>query len=215
RHPGHNVNRQSLLSGLNVITDQHLMPRDRFVEMVDAAVRNGAKIVQLREKHTPPEEIARLGQSLLSVTRRYGALLLINDDPEIAHAIGADGVHVGREDATVPEARVLLGPDAIIGVTCYGQIERAVAAVQEGADYVAFGTPFPSPTKGTQGKTPLTIYREVKQHVSVPVFAIGGINAGNAQQIRDAGADAISVVSGVFGAPDVGAAAKFLATMFT
>ncbi len=191
------------------------MPRDRFVEMVDAAVRNGAKIVQLREKHTPPEEIARLGQSLLSVTRRYGALLLINDDPEIAHAIGADGVHVGREDATVPEARVLLGPDAIIGVTCYGQIERAVAAVQEGADYVAFGTPFPSPTKGTQGKTPLTIYREVKQHVSVPVFAIGGINAGNAQQIRDAGADAISVVSGVFGAPDVGAAAKFLATMFT
>ncbi|WP_089717811.1 thiamine phosphate synthase [Candidatus Entotheonella palauensis] len=209
------MNRQSLLSGLNVITDQHLMPRDRFVDMVEVAVRNGAKIVQLREKHTPPEDIAQLGQSLLRVTRRYGALLLINDHPEIAHAIGADGVHVGREDATVPEARALLGPDAIIGVTCYGQIERAVEAEQEGADYVAFGTPFPSPTKGTQGKTPLTIYRDVKQHVAIPVFAIGGIHVGNAQQVRDAGADAISVVSGVFGAPDVGAAAKFLAAMFT
>ncbi len=208
------MNRQLQLRGLNVITDQYLMPRDRFVAMVEAAVQNGANIVQLREKHTPPEEVAQLGQALLPVTRRYGALLLINDDPEVAHAIGADGVHVGREDATVPEARALLGPDAIIGVTCYGQIERAVSAVEEGADYVAFGTPFHSPTKGTQGKTPLTMYRDVKRHVAVPVFAIGGINVGNAQQIRDAGADAISVISGVFGAPDVGAAAKTLADLF-
>lgn len=209
------MNQQSPLGGLNVITDQHLMPRDRFVDMVEAAVRHGARIVQLREKQTPPEDMIRLGRSLLTITHRYGALLLINDDPEIARAIGADGVHVGREDATVPEARALLGPDAIIGVTCYGQIERAVTAVQEGADYVAFGTPFPSPTKGTQGRTPLTIYRDVKQHVSVPVFAIGGINIDNAQQVRDAGADAISVVSGVFGAPDVGAAAKALAEIFS
>jgi thiamine-phosphate pyrophosphorylase len=208
------VKQRSALGGLNVITDQHLMPRDRFVDMVEAAVRCGAKIVQLREKHMPPEEIAQLGRSLLTVTRRYGALFLINDDPKIAHAIGADGVHVGREDATVAQARALLGPDAIIGVTCYGEIERAIAAVQASADYVAFGTPFPSPTKGTQGRTPLTIYREVKQHVSVPVFAIGGINIHNAQQVRDAGADAISVISGVFGAPDVGAAAKALADLF-
>ena len=190
------------------------MPRERFVDMVEAALRGGAKIVQLREKHTPPEEVAQLGAALLSVTRRYGALLLINDDPQVARDIGADGVHVGREDATVAEARALLGPDAVIGVTCYGQIERAVAAVEASADYVAFGTPFPSPTKGTQGRTPLTMYQEVKRHVSVPVFAIGGINVDNAQQVRDAGADAISVVSGVFGAPDVEAASRTLSAMF-
>jgi thiamine-phosphate pyrophosphorylase len=208
------VNQQLPWAGLNVITDQHLMPRERFVDMVEAALRGGAKIVQLREKRTPPEEVARLGEALLSVTRRYGALLLINDDPQVARDIGADGVHVGREDATVAEARALLGPDAIIGVTCYGQIERAVAAVEASADYVAFGTPFPSPTKGTQGRTPLTMYQEVKRHVSVPVFAIGGINVDNAQQVRDAGADAFSVVSGVFGAPDVEAAARTLSAMF-
>ncbi len=208
------MNRRSKLRGLNVITDQHLMPRDRFVEMVEAAVRNGATVVQLREKHTPTEEVAKLGQSLLAVTRRYGALLLINDFPEVAHAIGADGVHVGREDAAVAEARALLGPEAIIGVTCYGEIENAVAGERAGADYVAFGTSFHSPTKNTQGRTPLTIYREAKQHVSVSVFAIGGITVDNAQQIRDAGADAISVVSGVFGASDVGAAAKTLADLF-
>ena len=199
------MNRQLPLGGLNVITDQHLMPRDRFVDMVEAAVRNGAKIVQLREKYTPPEDIARLGQALLTVTRRYGALLLINDDPEIARAIGADGVHVGREDATVPEARALLGPDAIIGVTCYGQIERAVTAVQEGADYVAFGTPFPSPTKGTQGRTPLTIYRDVKRHVSVPVFAIGGITPGNVGQL---GARHVAVSAALLNAPDPARAFK-------
>ena len=208
------MDRRMQLAGLNVITDQHLMPRERFVDMVEAALRGGAKIVQLREKHTPPDAVAQLGQALLRVTRHYGALLLINDNPQIAHAIGADGVHVGREDATVAEARALLGPDAIIGVTCYGEIARAVAAVQDSADYVAFGTPFPSPTKGTQGRTPLTTYREVKQHVSVPVFAIGGINVNKAHQVRDAGADAISVVAGVFGAPDVEAAARTLANLF-
>lgn len=208
------MNRRAQLRGLNVITDQRLMPRDRFVEMTEAAVRNGATIVQLREKQTSPEEIARLGQSLLGVTRRYGALLLINDFPDIAREIDADGVHVGREDTAVADARALLGPDAIIGVTCYGEIDRAVTGERAGADYVAFGTSFHSPTKNTQGRTPLTTYREVKQHVSLPVFAIGGITVDNAQQIRDAGADAISVVSGVFGASDVGAAAKALADLF-
>jgi len=203
------------LRGLYAITDTHLIPRDRFVETVEAAVRGGATLVQLREKDTPREEIVRLGRAVLEVTRRYGALLIVNDHPSIAREIGADGVHVGREDPPVAETRALLGPGVIIGASCYGQIERAVAAEQEGADYVAFGTPFPSPTKPGKGTDiSLGIFQAAKRRVHVPVFAIGGITLANAQQIIDAGADGIAVVSGVFAAPDVEAAAHALSRLF-
>ena len=113
------------------------------------------------------------------------------------------------------ETRALLGPQAIIGASCYGDVARAVAAEREGADYVAFGTPFPSPTKNTK-RTDISIgiFQEAKRLVHVPVFAIGGINMANAQQIIDAGADGIAVVSGVFGTPEVEAASRALAQLF-
>jgi thiamine-phosphate pyrophosphorylase len=202
------------LRGLYVITDTQLIPRQRFVDTVEAAVRGGAMMVQLREKNTPREEVIQLGREILAVTRRYGALLIINDHPAVAKAVGADGAHVGREDPPVTEARALLGPDAIIGASCYGDVTRAVAAEQAGADYVAFGTPFPSPTKTKRTDISLEIFREVKQHVKVPVFAIGGITLDNARQVIDAGADGIAVVSGVFAAADVEAAARMLAQLF-
>jgi thiamine-phosphate pyrophosphorylase len=172
-------------------------------------------MVQLREKETPRQEVIRLGRELLAVTRRYGALLIVNDHPAIARAVGADGAHVGREDPPVTEARATLGPEAIIGASCYGDAARAVAAEQAGADYVAFGTPFPSPTKPKRTDISLGIFREVKRQVKVPVFAIGGITVDNARQVIDAGADGIAVVSGVFAAPDVEAAARALAQFFS
>jgi thiamine-phosphate pyrophosphorylase len=202
------------LRGLYVITDTKLIPRHRFVETVEAAVRGGATMVQLREKDTPQEEVIRLGRELLAVTQRYGALLIINDHPTVAKAVGADGAHVGREDPSVEDTRDLLGPDAIIGASCYGDVTRAMAAEQAGANYVAFGTPFPSPTKSKRTDISLGIFREVKQHVKVPVFAIGGITIGNARQVIDAGADGIAVVSGVFAAADVEAAAHALAQLY-
>ena len=202
------------LCGLYAITDTKLIPRDQFAETVEAAVRGGATMVQLREKDTAPEEFIRLGRELLAVTRRYGALLIINDHPTIAKEIGADGVHVGREDPPVAEARAVLGPEAIIGASCYGEVTRAVAAEHEGADYVAFGTPFPSPTKAKRTDISLGIFQEVKRQVHVPVFAIGGITVDNARQVIDAGADGLAVVSGVFAASDVEAAARALAQLF-
>jgi thiamine-phosphate pyrophosphorylase len=202
------------LQGLYLITDTKLIPRERFVETVEAAVRGGATMVQLREKETPREEVIRLGQALLAVTKRYDALLIINDHPSVAKAVGADGVHVGREDPPVSEARALLGPDAIIGASCYGDVTRAASAERDGADYVAFGTPFPSPTKTKRTDISLGIFREAKQQVSVPVFAIGGITIDNARQVIDAGADGLAVVSGVFAAADVEAAARALAQLF-
>jgi thiamine-phosphate pyrophosphorylase len=171
-------------------------------------------MVQLREKDTPQEEVIRLGRALLAVTRRYGALLIINDHPSVAKTVGADGAHVGREDPSVEETRALLGPDAIIGASCYGDVSRAIAAEQAGADYVAFGTPFPSPTKIKRTDISLGVFREVKQHVKVPVFAIGGITLANVHQVIDAGADGIAVVSGVFAAPDIETAARALAQRF-
>lgn len=208
------VNTLTKLRGLYAITDATLIPRDRFVETVEAAVRGGATMVQLREKEAPREEIIRLGRELLTVTRRYGALLIINDHPSVAQAVGADGAHVGREDPPVAEARALLGPHAVIGASCYGDINRARAAERDGADYVAFGTPFPSPTKAKRTDLSLEIFRQVKQHVKVPVFAIGGITIDNAPEVIDAGADGIAVVSGVFAAADVEAAAQALAQLF-
>jgi thiamine-phosphate pyrophosphorylase len=209
------VSTQTKLRGLYVITDTHLIPRARFVEAVEAAVRGGATMVQLREKETPPEEVVRLGREILAVTRRYGALLIVNDHPTVAREIGADGVHVGREDPPVAETRAIVGPGAIIGASCYGDIERAVAAEQAGADYVAFGTPFPSPTKPKRTDISLEIFQAAKQRVRVPVFAIGGITLANAPQVINAGADGIAVVSGVFAAPDVEAAARALAQLFS
>jgi len=205
---------QTKLHGLYAITDTHLIPRERFVAIVEASVRGGATMVQLREKETPRAEIVRLGRELLAVTRRHGALLIINDHPSVAQEIGADGVHVGREDPSVAETRALLGPQAIIGASCYGEVARAVEAEQAGADYVAFGTPFPSPTKSKRTDISLRIFHEAKQRVRVPVFAIGGITLANAQQVIDAGADGIAIVSGVFGASDVEAAARALARLF-
>jgi len=208
------VNVHTKLRGLYAITDTHLIPRARFAETVEAAVRGGATLVQLREKDTPRDEIVRLGRAVLEVTRRYGALLIVNDHPSVAKEIGADGVHVGREDPPVAEARALLGPEVIIGASCYGDVERAVLAEQEGADYVAFGTPFPSPTKMKRTDIALDIFQRAKARVHVPVFAIGGINLSNAQQIIDTGADGIAVVSGVFGAPNVEDAARALTRLF-
>jgi len=205
---------QARLRGLYAITDTHLIPRERFAATVEAAVRGGATMVQLREKHAPRAEIVRLGQELLQVTRRYGALLIINDHPSVAQEIGADGAHVGREDPSVAETRAMLGPDVIIGASCYGDVERAVTAVREGADYVAFGTPFPSPTKTKRTDISLDIFPQAKRLVQVPVFAIGGITIANTPQLVAAGVDGIAVVSGIFAAPDVEAAARALAGFF-
>ena len=151
------VSLQTKLRGLYVITDTQLIPRARFRDTVEAAVRGGATMVQLREKETPREEIIRLGREILAVTRRYGALLIVNDHPTVAREIGADGVHVGRDDPPIAETRAIVGPDVIIGASCYGDVERAVAAEQAGADYVAFGTPFPSPTKAKRTDISLEI----------------------------------------------------------
>lgn len=203
------------LSGLYVITDKKLIPRNRFIETVEKAIRGGAGIVQLREKETPEEEIVELGKRLLIITRKYGVPLIINDSPEIAKIIGADGVHLGREDTSVIRAREIVGKDAIIGVSCYGDVERGIQAEKDGADYVAFGTPFFTPTKPDRKPTPFEILREAKRRITkIPIFAIGGIIEENALSVLETEVDGIAVITGVLGSSDPEKASRGLAVLF-
>ena len=204
-----------ILKGLYAITDKKLIPRDRFVETVEKVIRGGAKIIQLREKDSPEEEIIRLGKELLKITRRYGIPLIINDSPKLAMEIGADGVHLGKDDTEISEARKILGGEAIIGVSCYGDIERGLQAEKEGADYLAFGTPFFTPTKPDRKTTPFEILKEAKRRIkTIPIFAIGGITKGNAKSVLETGVDGIAVITAVFSSPNPEEAARNLADFF-
>ncbi len=204
-----------ILKGLYVITDKKLIPRDRFIETVEKAIRGGAEIIQLREKDTPEEEIIRLGKGILEITRRYGIPLIINDSPELTMEIRADGVHLGKDNPEISEARKLLGSEAIIGVSCYGEIERGLRAEREGADYVAFGTPFFTPTKPDRKPTPFEVLREAKRRITkIPIFAIGGITKENAQSVLETGVDGIAVITSVFSSPDPEKSARDLADFF-
>lgn len=191
------------LKGLYVITDKKLIDRDSFVETVEKSIKGGARIVQLREKDTPEDEIISLGRQLLEVTKSHGVPLIINDSPELAKKIGADGVHLGGDDKSIKDARAILGENSIIGATCYNEIERGLKAVEYGADYVAFGTPYYTPTKPEREPTSIEILREAVRLINnIPIFAIGGITKENAAPILDTGVEGIAVITSIFGSPD-------------
>jgi thiamine-phosphate pyrophosphorylase len=196
-------------SGLYAITRDAHLNEQTLAEIVAAAVRGGASVIQYRAKapRDPLSEAARL----LAVCHDGGVPLVINDDVELARRIGADGVHLGKDDLSLAEARDALGPDAIIGVSCYDSVELAVEAEAYGANYVAFGRFFPSKTKPDAPCARLETLSEAKRHLRVPIVAIGGVTPENGRLLLEAGADLLAVIEAVFGAPDPEiAAAEFL-----
>lgn len=200
------------LKGLYVITDKRLIQRSVFLQIVEMSLEGGADIIQLREKDTPAGELIELALMLKELTDRWQKPLIINDRPEIAKQIGAAGVHLGETDISLSEARRILGGDAIIGVSCYGGIERGLQAEAAGADYLAFGTPYSTPTKPGRTPTPFETLVEAKLKIkTVPIFAIGGITAENANDVLDTGVDGIAVITSVFGSSDPKRATKELA----
>jgi thiamine-phosphate pyrophosphorylase len=203
-----------LRPGLYAVTDG--APRDpqALASLVGAVVDGGAVLVQYRDKGDDPERRQREAAGLLAVCRARGVPLIVNDDLALCRAVGADGVHLGRDDLPLVQAREVLGPAALIGVSCYGEPERALRAQAEGADYVAFGRFYPSHTK--PGASPATreMLAAVRPRLRVPVVAIGGITPENAPALRHAGADLLAVVHGLFGAADPGAAARRYAALF-
>ena len=135
------------LRGLYAITDEKLIPRSEFAAAIEQALRGGTAIIQYRDKSWDNTKRLQQAKRLRALCSRYAATLIINDDIALARTVNADGVHLGEHDASIEKARSQLGSDAIIGVSCYNQLDRAVAAQAAGADYVAFGTMFRSATK--------------------------------------------------------------------
>lgn len=191
------------LKGLYVITDEGLIQRDSFLETVEKSLAGGANIVQLRDKTSPRSEVVALGKELLGLTKRYGVPLIINDSPELMMEIRADGVHLGEDDPNIIPTRKKLGNDAIIGVSCYYFLPRGIHAERMGADYVVFGTPWPTPTKPGRVPTPFETLVEAKTAITgIPIFAIGGIFSHNVAQVLATGVDGVAVITSVFGSDD-------------
>lgn len=206
--------RSRVLHGLYAITDPGAASVTPLAEAVAAAIRGGARLVQYRNKTGDAARRLCEAQALLAVCREHEVPLIINDDVDLAVRIGADGVHLGREDAPLDEARACAGPRAILGVSCYDSLERALVAEQAGADYVAFGSFFASPSKPRAVRAPLELLRTAHQRLNVPCCAIGGITPDNGAALVAAGADMLAVISGLFASADIESAARRYARLF-
>jgi thiamine-phosphate pyrophosphorylase len=203
-----------LARGLYAITDSKLLSPEQLVEAVALAIQGGAQMIQYRHKGADAQQRQWEASDLNNMCRALGIPLIINDDIKLAARVMAAGVHLGRDDADIAAARAALGPRAIIGVSCYNNLETAIAAEQAGADYVAFGSFFPSRVKPDAAKAELALLREAKQRLSVPVVAIGGITADNGGQLVEAGADMLAVITALFGRADIRAAAEKFSQLF-
>jgi thiamine-phosphate pyrophosphorylase len=197
-----------------VITDAGLGRGAALVSMVSEAIDGGARLVQYRDKSRDVAGRREEAAGLAALCRLHGVPLIVNDDVELASEVGADGVHLGRDDPAVATARRRLGEAALIGVSCYDRFERAVAAAAAGADYVAFGRFFASATKPDSVRAETGLLRRARRELGLPVVAIGGITPENGGALIAAGADMLAVVRAVFAAADVRAAAAALARLF-
>jgi thiamine-phosphate pyrophosphorylase len=200
------------LRGLYAITDGRRA--EALLRAVASAIAGGARLVQYRDKTTDRERRQQEAGALLQMCRAARVPLIINDDISLAAAVGADGIHLGQDDAGPEEARARLGTQAIVGVTCHGRIELAEQAQQRGADYVAFGRFHVSANKAGAPQANSAVLGLARQRLQVPVVAIGGITTANGAELIAAGADMLAVIEGLFAAPDITAAARRLAALF-
>ena len=186
-----------------------------MISIVEAALEGGVSLVQFRDKgqYSEPER-QEACETLKELCHRRNVPLLVNDDPQLARRVGADGVHVGREDPSPRIARAMLGPDALVGVTVYGKPGEEQAAETAGADYLGIGPFFPSETKPKEPEMPLHVLDAVVHRSRLPVFAIGGINADRARQLARHGVAGIAVVAAIMDAADPRRAAEALCAAF-
>lgn len=201
------------LSGLYAVTPD-LTDTPRLLELVEAALLGGASLLQYRNKLASPMLRIEQAGALQALCRQHGVPLIINDHLELCLTLDADGVHLGGDDGEIAAARARLGPEKIIGASCYNRLELAAVAKSAGADYVAFGSCFGSSTKPAALHAPLALFAQARQQVGLPTVAIGGVTAENAGLAIQAGADALAVISALFAAPDVRQAAQDFFNLF-
>ena len=206
--------RRNRVRGLYAIADTGVLASDQLFPAVQQAIAGGAKVIQFRDKGGCNAKRIQQAQALAELCRKQNVLFIVNDDVALANTVAADGVHLGREDPDLSSARELLGPDTLIGVSCYNEIGRAHEASRNGADYVAFGSFYPSSIKPAAVRASSTLLHQAKQELDLPVVAIGGITPENGAELVAAGADALAVITGVFTADDISQAAKQYATLF-
>jgi thiamine-phosphate pyrophosphorylase len=181
---------------------------------VEAALEGGARLLQYRNKTADAALRLVQARALAALCRRYRVPLIVNDHVDLALVIDAEGLHLGGEDGSVAQAREKLRPDKILGVSCYRRIENALDAARLGATYVAFGGFFPSRVKPSAERTPLSLLGEAKRRLALPIVAIGGITPENAPGLIAAGADSVAVITALFDAHDVRAAAQRFSALF-
>ena len=203
-----------MLSGLYAVTPD-LDDTTELLRRVGQALQGGLRLLQYRNKPAAAALRREQAGALLALCRAQSVPLVINDDLQLALEIGADGAHLGREDGDLAAARAALGPGKLLGISCYDDIGRAREAKRVGADYVAFGSFFASPTKPAAVRAPLTLLAEARNELGLPVCAIGGITLQNAPQLIAAGADLLAVITDLFEAPDIRARAAAYTSLFS
>lgn len=201
------------INGLYAITPD-LADTQKLIQQVRLALEGGTRWLQYRNKNA--DQLLKLQQAkaLMPLCREFAVPLIINDSLELALEISAGGVHLGAQDCSISDAKSKLGADKIVGASCYDNLQRALNAETKGADYVTFGSFFPSTVKPDAVRAPLKLLHEARAQLSVPIVAVGGINLQNAGSLIGAGADAVAVISALFNAKDIRETAKKFTALF-
>jgi thiamine-phosphate pyrophosphorylase len=201
------MTQKAAINGLYAITPD-VADTSELVAMTQQALEGGASLIQYRNKAADGDLRLHQAHSLARLCQDFQVPFIINDHLDLAITLGADGVHLGGEDASLTEARRRLGAEKIVGISCYDQLDRAVEAEQHGADYVAFGAFFTSVTKPEATHAPLNLLARARQELRIPIIAIGGVTSDNAGELIRRGADAVAVSNALFCAHDIRLAAE-------
>ena len=190
---------------LYLVTDRHCLRGRDFYGAVEEALRAGVTLLQLREKELGMEELLAEGEKVKALCRKYKVPFLVDDNVEAAKILGADGVHLGQEDEAIQKARAVLGQEAIIGISAHN-LEEALEAQAQGADYLGVGALYPTGSKKDASVLAPGRFREIIQAVQIPVVGIGGIHEAQLDQVMDQGAAGCAMISAILGAEDITAA---------